>query len=129
MQYPCAFLHISRLLYRFTIQKSLFISQETKRLSFRGTTLIHLTLRQMHSFFYNGKSRFRLLSFQRKNSEASWEITLLSRTFRQLSENDRLLILLFLVFFYSLLSLYHIFKFCQEFSWIHPTYLHHFQIF
>ena len=68
----------------------------------------------MHSFFYNGKSRFRLLSFQRKNSEASWEITLLSRTFRQLSENDRLLILLFLVFTYSLLSLYHIYYFCQE---------------
>ena len=36
---------------------------------------------------------------QQKNSEASWEITSLPCTLRQLSENDRLLILLFYVSF------------------------------
>ncbi len=38
-----------------------------------------------------------LLMVQQKNSEASWEITLLPHTIRQLSDNDRLLILLIYV--------------------------------
>ena len=44
--------------------KSLFVFQETKRLLFRGTTLIHLTNVKCTHFFYNGKARSYLLLLQ-----------------------------------------------------------------
>lgn len=80
-----------RKLYDENHKKPLRLSvKETKRLCFRGTTLIHLItdspVTQCTHFFCNGKSRFFLLSLFRKRTPRSVQnLRFLPCTIRQVS--------------------------------------------